>query len=148
MKSSLNMKLDQVIVWSNLVSSRGFHLPLLDIKIPFLSIFTIAYLYLPRATYILPYLDLITLIWSYFRLIALILSYVPYSPKLHVCILLLRQLQYVWRYCTSNNLRMEKVLTRMQFGCCHWQFWGDTERRLAVKTVVLEWWECQISIST
>ena len=43
----------------------GVYLPLLDIKIPFLSIFIIAYLYLPRTTYILPYLDLITLIWSY-----------------------------------------------------------------------------------
>ena len=35
-------------------ASRGFHLPLLDLKIPFLSIFKIAYLYLPRDTYVLP----------------------------------------------------------------------------------------------
>ena len=39
----------------------------------------------------------------------------------------------------SKNLRMQRVLTRMQFGCLssHCQFWGDTERRLAVNTVVL-----------
>ena len=45
---------------------------------------------------------------------------------------------YLWRYCTSKNLMMHKVLTRMQFGCLssHWQFLGDTERRLAAKTVI------------
>ena len=80
-KSNEKLTKYEIIVWSNLVSSRGFHLPLLAIKIPFLSIFTIAYLYLPRTTYMLPYLDLINLIWSYLPLIALILPYVPYSPK-------------------------------------------------------------------
>ena len=42
------------------------------------------------------------------------------------------------------------MLTRMQCGCLssHCQFWGDTERRLAAKTVVLEFWECQIAIAT
>ena len=75
------MNLGQVIVWSNLVSSQRFHLPLLDLKIPFLSIFRIAYLYLPRVTYILPCLDLIIIIWSYLPIIALILPYVPNSHK-------------------------------------------------------------------
>ena len=42
---------------------------------------------------------------------------------------------------------MQKVLPRMQFGCLssHWQFLGDTERRLAEKKLC---WECQISIAT
>ena len=67
-----------------------FHLPLFDPKIPYSSIFRIAYLHLPLFTYIWPYLDFITPIWSYLPLIALILPYVPYSPN--ICILLLRKL--------------------------------------------------------
>ena len=56
-----------------------FHLPLFDPKIPFVSIFRIAYLHLPLFTYIWPSIDVITPIWSYLPLIALILPYVPYS---------------------------------------------------------------------
>ena len=53
---------------------------------------------------------------------------------------------YVWRYCTSKNLMMQKVLTRMQFGCLssHWQFLG-IQSVFWLKRVV---WECQISIAT
>ena len=93
----------------------GFHLPLFDPKIPFLSIFRIAYLHLPLFTYIWPYLDLITPIWSYLPLIALILPYVPYSPN--ICIILLRKL-------------FMEILHFKE------QILGYTECRLAANTIV------------
>ena len=52
----------------------GFIYPYLAPKIPFLSIFSITYLYLPLFTYIWMYLGLITVIWAYLPLIALILQ--------------------------------------------------------------------------
>ena len=92
---------------------------------------------------------LITPIWSYLLLIALILQYVPYSPNIPWYVFFYWE-NYSWRYCTSKNLGMQKVLTRMQFVCLfsHWQPLGYTECRLAVNTVVLECSECQISIAT
>ena len=66
------------------------YLPLIGPKLPFLSIFSLTYLYVPLVTYIWLYLGLITLIWAYLPLIALILAYVPYSPYTCICILLLR----------------------------------------------------------
>ena len=99
------MKLGQVIVCTNL--------PLFDPKIPFLSIFRIAYLHLPLFTYIWPYLDLITPIGSYLPLIALILPYVPYSPN--ICILILRNL--FMEILHFKEFGMQKVLTRIQFVC-------------------------------
>ena len=60
----------------------------IHMKIPFLSIFSLTYLYLPLFTYIWLYLGFITLIWAYLPLIALILPNMPYSP--YICIILLR----------------------------------------------------------
>ena len=80
-KVKLGLKLLLAPIWFYLV-------PLFGPKIPFWSIFSLTYLYLPLFIYIWLYLGLITLIWAYLPLIALIWSDVPYSP--YICILLLK----------------------------------------------------------
>ena len=56
---------------------------------------------------------------------------------------------YLWRYCTSKNLMMQKVLTRMQFGClsshCNFFLGGGYRASFGWKQLC---WECQISIAT
>ena len=96
----------------------GFIYPYLTPKIPFLSIFRIAYLHLPLFTYIWPYLDFITPIWSYLPLIALILPYVPYSMYSSIENIIHGDIAL------KRILGKQKVLTRMQFVYLfsHWQF--------------------------
>ena len=81
---------------------------------PFLSIFTIAYLYLPRATYIFA---LFRLNYPYLIIFALNgpnlpYMYVLYSPK--ICILLLRQLFMEILHLKEFE---DAESVDMQFGC-------------------------------
>ena len=108
MKSWPKLKLCKVIIWSNLVLSTIF-----GPRIPFWSIFSLTYLYLPLFTYIWLYLGLITLIWAYLPLIPLILPYVPYSP-------------YAFFYWDCTSMQNCRAIRPLFMEILHFKDLGDT----------------------